>query len=103
MATPAVSSPAGLATSAEMPSSSAGGSWRMRWALVPLTPNADTPARRGCPAGGQGTAPVSSRTDPDDQSTCGEGSSACNVGGSTPCCSASTILITPATPAADWV
>ena len=39
-------------------------------------------------------ASVTSRTFPPDQSTCGEGSSACSVAGSTPCRRASTILIT---------
>ena len=75
----------------------------MTCALVPLMPNDDTPARRGLPVAGQGTASVSSRTAPADQSTCGDGSSTCRVGGSTPCRIASTILITPATPAAAWV
>ena len=70
---------------------------------MPLIPNEDTPARRGRPPAGQGTGSVSSRTAPADQSTCGDGSSACSVAGSTPCRSASTILITPATPAAAWV
>src|SRR5262249_8872152 len=37
---------------------------------------------------------------PADQSTCGVGSSTCNVWGSTPCRIACTILITPPTPAA---
>ena len=74
----------------------------MRWALVPLIPNADTPARRGRPFAAHGTGPASSRTSPADQSTCGVGSSACSVAGSTPCRSASTILISPAAPAAAW-
>ena len=69
---------------------------------MPLMPNEDTPARRGCPFGAQGTGSVSSRTSPADQSTCGDGSSACSVLGSRPCRSACTILITPAAPADAW-
>ena len=75
----------------------------MTWALVPLIPNEDTPARRGRPFAGHGTGSDSSRTAAADQSTCGAGSPACNVAGNRPCRSASTILITPATPAASWV
>ena len=75
----------------------------MTWALVPLMPNADTPARRGWPPAGHGTGPASSRTCPESQSTCGDGSAACSVGGSSSCRSASTILMIPATPAAAWV
>ena len=70
---------------------------------MPLIPNADTPARRGWPFAAHGTGSVSSRTAPAVQSTCGVGSSACSVRGSRPCRRASTILITPATPAAAWV
>ena len=75
----------------------------MRWALVPLMPKAETPARRGRPVSGQGVGSVSRRMAPLDQSMCGEGSSACSVRGSRPCLIASTILITPATPAAAWL
>jgi hypothetical protein len=74
----------------------------MRWALVPETPNEDTPARRGRPVRGQSTGSVSKLTEPADQSTCGLGSSMCNVAGNRPCRIANTILITPATPAAAW-
>src|SRR5580692_11458338 len=104
-------SPAALALSpATAPwagSSWAGSSWagacsRMTWALVPLIPNEDTPARRGSPVSGHGVASVTSSTDPADQSTCDDGASMCNVGGTTPCRIAATILITPATPAAAW-
>ena len=80
--------------------SSAGGSSRIRCALVPLIPNDDTPARRTRSPAGQGTGPVSSRTAPACQSTCGDGSSACSVRGSSWCRSAMTTLITPAIPAA---
>ena len=52
------------------------------------------------PADGQGTASVTSRTAPADQSTCGVGSSTCSVAGTTPWRIAMTILITPAVPAA---
>ena len=71
--------------------------------LVPLAPNDETAARRGRPVSGQGTASVTSSTAPEDQSTCGDGSSTCNVRGTTPCRIAATILITPATPAAACV
>ncbi|GAA3673013.1 hypothetical protein GCM10022420_061880 [Streptomyces iranensis] len=81
----------------------AGASSRITWALVPLMPNDDTPARLGRSAGSQGRASASSRTSPADHSTCGDGSSACSIAGSVPCRIASTILITPATPAAPWV
>ncbi len=77
-----------------------GASSRMMWALVPLTPNDDTAARRGRPSTDHSRASVNSRTSPESQSMCGDGSSTCRVGGSTPCRIAITILITPATPAA---
>ena len=60
----------------------------MTWALVPLMPKEETPARRGRarsrPRPGLGQQP----TAPADQSTCGEGSSTCSVRGSVPCRSA---------------
>ncbi len=71
-------------------------------ALVPLTPNDDTPARRGRLPAGQATGSVSRRTAPVDQSTCGVGWSTCRVRGSIPWRSAVTTLITPVTPAAAW-
>jgi hypothetical protein len=72
----------------------------MMCALVPLTPNDDTPARRGRPSTRHSRASVNNSTRPDSQSTCGDGASTCNVGGSTPFRIAITILITPATHAA---
>ncbi|PSK61879.1 hypothetical protein B0E53_06215 [Micromonospora sp. MH33] len=72
-------------------------------ALVPLTPNEETAARRGRPVSGHGRASVSSSTAPADQSTCGVGASTCRVRGRMPWRSACTILITPATPAAAWL
>ncbi len=75
----------------------------MVWALVPLTPNDDTAARRGRPVSGHGVSSVSSRTAPDDQSTWGVGVSTCRVRGSAPCRMACTILMMPATPAAAWL
>lgn len=76
----------------------------MRCALVPLIPNDDTPARRGRPsAATHSRASLSNATAPEPQSTCGLGLSAYNERGITPCRIASTILITPATPAAAWV
>ncbi len=83
--------------------SASGACSRMTWALVPLMPNEDTAARRGLPVSGQATASVTSSTAPAVQSTCGVGSSTFRVGGTTPCCRASTILMTPAIPAADCV
>ena len=71
--------------------------------MVPLIPNDDTPARRARPVSGQAVSPASSRTDPADQSICGDGSPACKVGGSTRCEIAMIILISPAAPAAAWV
>lgn len=73
---------------------------KITWALVPDTPNADTPARLARPAAGHARASSSSRTAPEAQSTCGEGVPACKVLGSTPCRIAMTVLMIPATPAA---
>ncbi len=73
------------------------------WALVPLTPKEEMPARRGLPLRGQGVVSVRRLTLPADQSTCDEGSVTCSVGGRVSWRSASTILMTPATPAAAWV
>src|SRR5207248_2276024 len=81
----------------------AGGSSTTRCALVPLIPNDDTPARRGRPIEGHGRVAVSSATAPEAQSTCGDGSSACEVGGRTPRRTANTILLTPAMRAAAWL
>ena len=80
--------------------SGSGTASRITCAFVPLTPNPDTAARRGRPVSGHARASVRSDTAPLDQSTNGDGSSACRVRGSTPCRSACTILITPVTPAA---
>ena len=76
----------------------------MTWALVPLIPNEDTPARRGGPSRGQGTGlgqqlhrpgrPVHLR----GRLVHVQGLRQRPVRAS-PC----TILITPATPAAAWV
>ena len=57
---------------------------RMTWALVPLTPNEETPARRGRPPRARGRGRVRRRRAPEDQSTCGDGSSACRVRGRVP-------------------
>ncbi len=67
---------------------------------MPLTPKAETPARRGAPVRGQGRCSVSSSTAPAVQSTSGVGRSTCRVAGSAACRSAWTILITPPIPAA---
>ena len=66
-------------------------------------PKDETAARRGRSPASHGSGSVSSFTSPADQSTCGDGSSACSVRGSTPRRIAITILITPATPAAATV
>ncbi|RPK55247.1 hypothetical protein EES42_42585 [Streptomyces sp. ADI95-17] len=89
----------------EAPSSarSEGACSRITWALVPLMPNDETPARRGSPVSGHATDSVRSSTAPADQSTCEDGSSTWRVCGSTPSRIAMTILMTPATPAAAWV
>ncbi len=83
--------------------SSTGACSTITCAFVPLTPNDDTPARRTRPVSGHAQSSVTNATAPDDQSTCGVGSSTCNVLGTTPCRIDSTILITPATPAAACV
>jgi hypothetical protein len=87
------------ATSRQLAPSS-GDSSMMTWALVPLMPNDDTPARRGRPLGSQGWGSVSRSTRPAVQSTWGDAWSAWSVRGSCPWRSAMTILMTPATPAA---
>ncbi|PSK43397.1 hypothetical protein B0E38_07854 [Streptomyces sp. 111WW2] len=91
------------AVSAGSSGSSAGGSSRITWALVPLTPKADTPARRGAPVSGQGRASVSNSTAPASQSTIGVGSSTFSVFGRIPWRIAMIILITPPAPAAATV
>ena len=54
--------------------SSSGACSRMRWALVPLAPKLEMPARRGRPGAlVHSRASVSSSTAPADQSTCVEG------------------------------
>ena len=63
-------------------------------------PNPDTAARRGLSRAGHARGSVNNDTAPADQSTCGVGTSTCNVLGITPWRIACTILITPATPAA---
>jgi hypothetical protein len=72
------------------------------WALVPLNPNEETPARRGRSPRAQSMGSVSNWTLPTVQSTCGDGWSTCRVFGSSSFCSAITILMTPLTPAAAW-
>ncbi|GLY16565.1 hypothetical protein Kisp01_35800 [Kineosporia sp. NBRC 101677] len=80
-----------------------GASSRIAWALVPLIPNDDTPARRGRPVCGQSCGWVSRFSPEAAQSTCGVGSLMFSEAGSIPWRSAITVLITPATPAAAWV
>ncbi len=83
--------------------SSAGACSRITCALVPLMPNEETPARRGPPVSGHERCASISSTAPAVQSTWVEGSSMWRLSGSTPWRIASTILMTPATPAAAWV
>ncbi len=83
--------------------SAAGASSMITWALVPLMPKEEMPARRGCSPAGHGCGSVASDTAPAVQSTLGVGSSTCRVAGTVSCRNAITILITPATPAAAWV
>ncbi len=73
---------------------------RMTWALVPLNPNEEIPARRGRPLEGHSRSSVRIRTSPADQSTFDDGVSACRVRGRTPCRIARIILAIPITPAA---
>ncbi|GAB2663698.1 hypothetical protein GCM10027271_23040 [Saccharopolyspora gloriosae] len=94
--------PAGT-TGAASTGSGSGACSMMVCALVPLMPNEEIPARRGRSDSGHDVCSVSSRTAPEFQSTCEEGSSTCSVFGSSPWRIASTILMTPATPAAAWV
>ncbi|SON63822.1 hypothetical protein MSIMFI_05353 [Mycobacterium simulans] len=95
---------AGMEFAGSSAATDAGGACcRITWALVPLIPNDETPAVRGCPVCGHGTGSVNNRTAPADQSMCGLGSSTCRVGGRMSWLSAKTILISPAAPAAAWV
>ena len=83
----------------------AAGLSRMTWALVPLKPKEETAARRGRPARSRGHATALGEQ-PDRPATsprARRARSTCRVCGSIPCRMASTILITPATPAAAWV
>ncbi len=57
---------------------------RMTCALVPLTPNDDTPARRGRPVSGHSRDSLSRSTAPADQSTRDDGVSAWRVFGTVP-------------------
>ncbi len=77
---------------------------RIRWALVPLAPKEDTPARRGASSrSGHAAGSASRETAPADQSTRDEGCATCRVRGSRPWRMARTVLMTPATPAAACV
>ncbi len=82
--------------------STAGACSRTTCAFVPLIPNDDTPQRRG-PSPPAHSRCSASRATPEVQSTSGVGEATCSVLGSTPCRSASTILMTPTTPEAPWV
>ncbi|ODA69196.1 hypothetical protein APS67_006649 [Streptomyces sp. AVP053U2] len=97
-AAPVVAEPAGADTA-----SGSGACSMMVWALVPLMPKDEMPARHGLPVSGHGVGSVSRRTAPASQSTCVEGLSTWRVFGSTACRIAMTVLMMPATPAAAWV
>ncbi len=75
----------------------------MACALVPLMPKEETAARSGRSSRAQPVFSVTRRTVPPDQSMWLEGSVACRVRGRVPWRIAMTILMMPATPAADWV
>ncbi|RPK83650.1 hypothetical protein EES47_24810 [Streptomyces sp. ADI98-12] len=96
--------PAGRVAAAAGAGSSAGVACsRTACALVPLMPKEETAARSGRPALAHSVFSVIRRTVPLDQSMWLEGSAACRVRGRVPWRIAMTILMTPATPAADWV
>ncbi len=83
--------------------SRAGGASRMTCAFVPLTPKDDTAARRGRSVSGHAVGSVTRFRAPAVQSTWDDGSATCSVFGTTAWPRESTILITPAAPAAAWV
>ena len=77
---------------------------RMTCALVPLMPKEETPARRGRLAARPGLRLASAaRPRPPPSRRAASARRRAGSCGSTPCRSASTILITPPTPAAAWV
>ncbi len=69
-------------------------------ALVPPTPNELTPARRGVARAASPGGRALTKNGLAAKSICGLGLSKCSAAGSTPCSSASAVLISPATPAA---
>jgi hypothetical protein len=71
------------------------------WALVPLKPNELTAPMRGPPTAGHGVGATGTSIGSRSQAMCGFGSAKCRIGATSPCCSVSTSLIRPATPAAD--
>src|SRR5262245_8431234 len=77
-----------------------GGSARITWAFVPPTPKEETPAQRGVPLRGHSILPVATWNGERAKSIAGLGRSKPMLGGITPSCSASAVLITPAAPAA---
>ncbi len=99
----AVASLLGASAVSSASGSAGGASSRMTWALVPETPKADTPVRRGRSVLGQSTGSVSRRTSPSVQSTLVVGVSTCRVRGRRSWRRAWIILMTPPTPAAAWV
>ena len=70
-------------------------------AFVPLNPNELTPAVRGPLTAVQAVGAVGTVTGSSLQAMCGLGSRKCSDAGISRCCSASTVLITDAMPAAD--
>ncbi len=77
-----------------------GASSSTTWALVPPTPSALTPARRGTPAGTcHGRSSVTSVNRPSETGSSGLGSVRCGVGTSVRLRSMRTVLMSPAIPA----
>lgn len=94
---------ASRSASGSVPEPAAGGaSSTITCALVPLSPNDETAARRGV-SPVHGRSSVRRLTAPSSQSTWVDGLSTCSVAGMIPWRIASTVLMTPATPAAAWV
>ncbi|CAM3312023.1 hypothetical protein MYSI104531_27280 [Mycobacterium simiae] len=69
-------------------------------AFVPLTPNEDTPARRGCPVLGQGVSSVAMASRDATSPACGVSCRKFRLRGMRPCPTASTVFMNPAMPAA---
>ena len=81
-----------------------GASSTITWALVPPAPSPVMPAMRVPPGPGvHGRSSALTKNGLFGKSACGLGASKCRLGGISPCCSASTVLIRPPMPAASPV